>query len=304
MQLKPSALAGWALFLLLLFLSVFNAFAQLGTFVSTSAATYLVLGGADLLIFGVPTVFLKKYRPLVGLISLRGRPPRRGFAMNILFSSLALALLSFVLNCLCLLPQGKTPAGLAAYYPIRPEIPGGLMWVVIASLVVVTAVVQELFLRGAVFSLYEKRGTAAAVILSAYAYAMLQRSPETILTALAAGLGYALLQYCTGSVWAPVFAHMVNNGYALFISWLSVQVPYNTAWEYFIAANVACMFLCAYVAIRTLRNLVREGQVPVTDPGPGALRVNLTGAAGTTGFLLFAALFVARIVITIVARLA
>ncbi|MEA4824706.1 MAG: CPBP family intramembrane glutamic endopeptidase [Clostridiaceae bacterium] len=304
MQLKPSALAGWALFLLLLFLSVFYALAQLGTTMSSSAASYLVLGGAELLIFGVPTVFLKKYRPLVGLVSLRGRPPRKAFAMNVLFASIALALLSFLLNCLCLLPQGKAPAGLAEYYPIRAAIPSNMTWIVIAALIVVPAIVQELFLRGAIFSLYEKRGTATALLLTACAYAMLQKSPEIVLSALAAGLGYALLTYCTGSIWAPIFAHMLNNGYAMFISWLSVKYPYNVSWEYFIAGNVVLLFICAYIAVRTLRNLVREEQVPRMDPGPGTVRINLSGAAATTGFLLFAALFLTRIAITIIARFA
>lgn len=304
MQLKPSALAGWALFLLLLFLSVFYALAGLGTSVTVNPAAYLVLGGAEILIYGIPALVLRQYRPFRGLVRLRGRPAHRYFSMNALFSALTLAFASFSAYALTVLPLGRVPEGLAAYYPIPPGVPEGLGWTMAASLVLVPAVMEELLLRGAVFSLYEKRGTATALIMTAAATAMLQSRPETLLPALITGFGCGVLAYCSGSVWPAMFAHMAVNGYAMLTGRLAELYPTLRFWRYYTAGNTAVMFLCAYVAVRTLRNLVREEQVPPPDPGPAALRTNLSGAVGALGFLLFGAVFLMRIAVTIVARLA
>ena len=156
---------------------------------------------------------------------------------------------------------------------------------------------------GVVESVNEKRGTATAVIMTALAYAMLQRDPELLPAALAAGFGYGLLLYWTGSIWPVLFAHAVHNAYMMVLGEYALRYPLNAAWTYFVAGNAALLFLCAYVAVRTLRNLVREEQVPRFDPGPGTFRLNLTGAVRNTGFLLFAAVFAVRIAVVLVERL-
>ena len=60
MQMKPSALAGWTLFLLLLFLTVFYEIAGLGISSDGGNLSYLILGLTELLVFLSPTIFLKK----------------------------------------------------------------------------------------------------------------------------------------------------------------------------------------------------------------------------------------------------
>lgn len=299
MQLKPSALAGWALFLLLLFLSIFYAIASLGTLRAPGIVSYLLLGGVEILVFGIPTIILKRYRPLYGLVRLRGKPFPRIYTMYVLSSSLALTFLSFVLNCLCVLPFGRTPTGLQSYYPIQANVSPQVVWTAAVALSVIPAIVEELFLRGAIFSLYEKRGTMTALILTSCAFSMLHASPDVLLPTLVAGMGYGYMLYCTDSVWAPILAHLCNNLYALFITVMAAKYPYNHTWEYFIAANVVLMFLCGYVAFRTLRNLARENAAPRFEPGPGTFRSNLGGAMGTAGFALFAGLFLIRLLMTL-----
>lgn len=303
MQLKPSALAGWSLFLLLLFLSVFLALAGLGTAITAVPMSYIVLGGAEILIFGIPTLLLKRYRPLRGLVNLRMQGGGAISPMHVLFTSLTIAILSFLLQCLITMPQGRMPAGLTAWYPVPEGIPPGMIWYILGGLVLIPAAAEELFLRGAVFSLYEKRGTATAVIMTSLAFAMLQRNPEVLPAALAAGFGYGLLLYWTGSVWPVIFAHALHNAFMLAVGEFALRFPLNAGWTYFTAGSTAALFLCAYAALRTLRNLVREGQIPRFDPGPGTFRLNLTGAAGNTGFLLFVAVFLIRMAVMVAEKL-
>jgi len=296
-QLKPSALAGWTLFLLLLFLTIFYEIAGLGISHAGGNISYLILGLTELLVFLGPTIFLKKYRPLHGLVSLRAKPVPRLQIGFVFCASVAIMFASFLLNCLCL-PQ-TTPMGLGSYYPIRTGLSSGTVGLAVLALAVLPAIAEELFVRGAIFSLYEKRGPATALILSSLAFSMLHSSPDILLPTLVAGLGYGFLLMSTGSIHASIFAHLLGNLYSVVITLLAARFTYGIFWQYFIAANVVAFFLFAYLTVRILRNLVREENFSLPEKGHGTLRENLTGAVNTTGFLLFCTLFLVRLVVTI-----
>lgn len=298
MQLKPSALAGWTLFLLLMFLTVFYEIAGLGISNDGGNLSYLILGLTELLVFLGPTVFLKRYRPLHGLVSLRAKKVPRAKLSFVVCTSFAIMFLSFLLNCLCM--PGKTPSGLGGYYPLRTGLGSGTVGLAIVTLAVIPAIAQELFMRGAILSLYEKRGVVTALIMSSVSYAMLHSSPEILLPTLAAGFGYGFLLLSTESIYASIFAHLLGNLYSVVITLLSARYTYGVFWQYFIAGNVVAFFLFAYLSVRIMRNLVREEDFDLPDKGQGTLTENLKGAANTTGFVLFCTLFLVRLALTLV----
>ncbi len=86
------------------------------------------------------------------------------------------------------------------------DVPAGL---VIATLVVIPALVQEVFLRGALFSLFEKQGTAAALVLSTISMPMLYVYPSAAPLVLVIGFLCALETYYTNSVWPAVLTHLL-----------------------------------------------------------------------------------------------
>ena len=114
MQLKPSALAGWTLFIVLLFLSIFYFLAGPTLATATGLATYIVLGTVELFIFGMPLLFLVKYRPLQGLCNLRVKKIGK-YKLFVLYAALAVTFLSFVLNFLT--TETGSGQGLSVYYP-------------------------------------------------------------------------------------------------------------------------------------------------------------------------------------------
>lgn len=79
------------------------------------------------------------------------------------------------------------------------------------------AVCEELFCRGALFSVLRPMGRRTAVIGSAILFALLHASVAQIPYALVAGLILALLYESSGSLLYPMLFHLANNLFSLLL---------------------------------------------------------------------------------------
>ncbi len=298
MQLKPSALAGWTLFTVLLFLSIFYFMAGPALSVSTGIGTYIVLGTVELFIFGMPLMFLVKYRPIQGLCNLRVKKIGK-YKLLVLCASLSAAFMSFVINY-ALSFGNDNVQGLSIYYPSASN---ASLWEICASVIalaIIPALLEEFLMRGAIFSLYEKRGTLTAILVSSAAFAMLHTTTDTLVSAFAAALIYGFLVYVTGSVWSGVIAHLFNNVYSILVTVLAANYTFHLYWNYFFAANIVLMFLFAYLTLRILESHSKANEVAFFDQGKNSFYISLTGAVKNTGFGLFALLFVVRMTLILI----
>lgn len=295
MQLKPSALAGWTLFIVLLFLSIFYFMAGPTLQIATGLGTYIVLGVVELFIFGMPILFLIKYRPLQGLCNLRVKKIGK-YGLFVLFASFSVAFLSFVLNYITSSNSG-VGQDLSIYYPSTGSATFLEVITSILTLAIVPAFVEEFLMRGAIFSLYEKRGTITAILISSLAFAMLHTTPDTLLSSFIAALIYGLLVYITGSIWSSVFAHVLNNIYSIVVTVLAANYTFHLYWNYFFAANIILFFVFLYLALRELEGHSKDGAIPFFDHGVNSFQLSLIGSVKNTGFALFAGLFVVRMVL-------
>ncbi len=298
MQLKPSALAGWTSFVVLLFLSIFYFMAGPALSVSTGIGTYIVLGTVELFIFGMPLMFLVKYRPIQGLCNLRTKKIGK-YKLLVLCASLAAAFMSFVINY-ALSFGTENVQGLSIYYPSASN---ASLWEICASVIalaIIPALLEEFLMRGAIFSLYEKRGTLTAILVSSAAFAMLHTTTDTLVSAFAAALIYGFLVYVTGSVWSGVIAHLFNNVYSILVTVLAANYTFHLYWNYFFAANIVLMFLFAYLTLRILESHSKKNEIPFFDNGKNSFYISLTGAVKNTGFGLFALLFVVRMTLILI----
>ena len=157
----------------------------------------------------------------------------------------------------------------------------------ILSLAAIPAIMEELLIRGAIFSLYEKRGTITAVVLSSVGFAMLHTTPDTLLSSLAVGLLYGMMVYITGSIWSGVIAHFVNNVYSIVVTILAANYTFHLYWDYFAAGNIIVFFGLAYLAFRELEGHSKDGAVPHIAYGKNSIHKSISGAITNTGFILF-----------------
>jgi len=292
MELKPSALAGWVLLFVLLFLCLMNVILSLASPYLVAPAQYVLIIALDVFAFGIPTLFLTRYRPLQGLADMRVKPLRGsqiGFTVS---AALALTFLSVFASMLTSIKSGVVTAAPEGYYVSISAVPMPLVWLAIA---VVPAIFEELLMRGALFSLYERRGTLTAILMTSLAFSLLHGYPDSLLPALISGIGYGLLVYVTGSIFAPMIAHLINNTYSIFTTWAAGNASFLPYWDYFLSANVILFFLFLYIALRFLENLMHEERVALFEKSRARFSVSLTGAMNYTGFILFVSLFLFRL---------
>lgn len=79
----------------------------------------------------------------------------------------------------------------------------------------IAPVVEELTYRGLGFSLLERFGTVAAVVLVGLAFGLAHGLVEGLPILTAFGMGLAVLRSRTGSVYPPILVHAVFNALAL-----------------------------------------------------------------------------------------
>ena len=83
-------------------------------------------------------------------------------------------------------------------------------------MVVVPAVGEELFFRGAVQSLLGKKfNHHIAIAGTALFFALGHMQPLSVLPILFMGVVFGYLKHWTGSIWVPIGLHFINNAAAL-----------------------------------------------------------------------------------------
>lgn len=89
-------------------------------------------------------------------------------------------------------------------------------------MVLVPALGEELFFRGVLLMLFKRNfGLIGSILLSAFCFAVVHQQPMSFLPLLAMGVLLALTKEWTGSLWAPIALHCINNGFALVTAYLS-----------------------------------------------------------------------------------
>ena len=89
-------------------------------------------------------------------------------------------------------------------------------------MVVVPAVGEELFFRGAVQSLLgQKFNHHLAIVSTALFFALGHMQPLSVLPILFMGVVFGYLKHWTGSIWVPIGLHLINNATALGSAYLN-----------------------------------------------------------------------------------
>ena len=123
------------------------------------------------------------------------------------------------------------------------------------GIVIISPIAEELFVRGALFSAFEREaGTIISIVLSAVCFAMLHGSVFNFVGPLIAGCAYAFLAYTFDSIWPAVLAHMINNLYYYVINYLIRLYSSFGIWKYFTYINVILFLLTLYLTLRSLES--------------------------------------------------
>lgn len=175
----------------------------------------------------------------------------------VLLISVTLAFMSFLINWLMGI-LFQLPAGAQSVITVTGNY--GLL-PLLAVAVLVPALCEELFFRGAFFSAVEPQGVYAAIISSALAFALVHGDAGNVAGPFAAGLVYAYIVYFTGSVWPSIIAHFINNSLTFGINFMVGKYSSFILWQYFVVAALLIFFLFLYLSMGRLEKLIEKGYV-------------------------------------------
>lgn len=99
--------------------------------------------------------------------------------------------------------------------------PSDLIWNII-MFGLLPAIGEELFFRGALFSILREwtKRTNLTIFITAFLFSAIHLQFYGFLPRFLLGLGLGYLFYFTGSLWAPMLAHFVNNTLAVVFAYL------------------------------------------------------------------------------------
>tara|TARA_B100000900_G_scaffold414107_1_gene439838 strand:+ start:5723 stop:6634 length:912 start_codon:yes stop_codon:yes gene_type:complete len=87
-------------------------------------------------------------------------------------------------------------------------------------LVLVPAFGEEFFFRGVLQKMFNRSiGIRGAILASAACFAVAHQQPLSFIPLLFMGVLLGYTKYWTGSLWAPIILHSINNGFALLSSY-------------------------------------------------------------------------------------
>lgn len=201
---------------------------------------YIAVAVIEILVLVIPTVILFKSQNRKAITFLRLKRFKFRWIPLIFVSSLMASLGGILLNILLSGISLKFKIGSTADTSAvaSPE----AMVASFAALVIVPAIVEEIFFRGAVLSSFELKNIKSGVIASSILFGILHSSPSNFFGPFLAGLTYALLTVVFDSVYPAMLAHFINNAMSSMILYYS-KLFLNIGLEFYIIVFIFILFL-------------------------------------------------------------
>lgn len=123
---------------------------------------------------------------------------------------------------------------------------------------VLTAVVEELSLRGYVMGNLRKYGDRFAIVMSAFVFAFIHGNLIQTPFALIAGFVLGYLCVKTGSLWTGVFIHAINNAISVAVTYLIDVLPektINSLYGIIMLVFISVGGVCFYIFVNRTKHI-------------------------------------------------
>lgn len=303
MDRKLSSYAGWLVFIPMLFMSVFYLLADGFLREDTGAGGIVCVAVCIFAAFFGTKLAANLYRPLRSAVRPRPFRAARVYIPFIVWVSLSCALFAVFLNILTSVFAGTSFWGLTGFYPMLAENMTGHPAAAFFLLVLMPAVLEEFVLRGMLYPLCEREGTAAAVFFCALVMPLFYVYPQAAMAGLVIGTVGAVMSYMTDSLFAAIAVHFACRS-ALWLG--DIAAASKGFMEYagiFVCILLFFFFICIYQSLKNYEGLMRDELLHPAKPGAADAMRNLRNLFATVGFGLFAATFIVRFISMIVSYL-
>ncbi len=298
MRSKQTWVPGAALLLSMLLLIGARAYFDL--FFSTNPSVGIIV--AEIVSFGIPAVLVYRLRDDRFRINLRSQKRKSYYLQYMGFTfhfGMVIAFVSFLLNFLIYLISGSTEMTLTNV--TTGSMAGSKLGILsFIAIVIVPPIVEEIFLRGAIFSAMENvASTAVCIVFSGLCFAMLHVDLYNFVGPFLAGCAYAFLAYSYDSIWPAIIAHGLNNLYYYIINHLITVYSSFGIWRYFTAINLILFLLALYFMLKVLEIQLHQKKLLPFAGKNVRLKDMLSDIVGNAAFFAFIAAFIIFILITV-----
>lgn len=300
MDKKLSSYAGWLVFIPMLFMSVFYLLTS--DFLQEGDGTGAIVCAAVCIFvafFGTKLV-ANFSRPLRAQISKRPFWAARVYIPFLVWISLSCALLVVFFNILISIFSGAKFWGLTGFYPMLAENMIAHPAASFFLLALMPAVLEEVLLRGTVYPLCEREGTAAAVFFSALVMPLLYVYPQAAMAGLLMGGVSAVVCFMTDSLGAAVGVHLACRTALWLGDFAAASEKFMEYAGIFVCILLFFFFICVYQSLKNYEGLLRDELLHPAKPGAADATVNLRRLFLTAGFGLLAAAFIVRFITMLV----
>lgn len=213
--------------------------------------------------FNAVSYFVAMSLTLAGLLFYRAR--RRGPRTIGHFSRRGLNPMLLLWGVLFVVATSVVLEPLMSLLPDVPNVYGRGVWAVL-TLVVMAPLFEEVIFRGVLLeSMRARYGVIAAWLVSSLLFALVHVHPTVVVNAFFMGLILGFIYIASGSLWASIFLHAVNNGVsyvALAAGLGSVMlidlVGSRTLYVLIYIGAAAVFVISGYMMLRTLRRMRTE----------------------------------------------
>ena len=163
--------------------------------------------------------------------------------------------------------------------------------------VVIAALVEEIYLRGALFSVYgEEVGTSACLLFGGIGVLHCCTAARLIWRqALRAGLAFTYLTYVFDTVWAAVLSHAAAAFVTVVMQWIADTYAPFGIWNILLPLTVLFFLLFAFLTLDTLGKMLARGSIPHFEVSAGWYDLWLL--VKEPGFIVFALAFAGKIIL-------
>ena len=220
--------------------------------------------------------------------------PYQGGFVLIGCTGAATAMLGICINLLEYRLLGRTGLNLTLASLPMPVDGMSFLWRVLIG-AVLAAVLEEIYLRGALFGIHGSQvGTSACLLFGGLIYALLCGDPPSMAAAFCVGAVFTYLTYVFDTVWAAVLAHIVYALLTIAVQWLADTYAPFGIWNILPALSVLLLLLFAFLTLYTLEKMLVRNSIPHFEVSAGWYDMWLL--VREPGFIVFVLAFIGKLV--------
>ena len=220
--------------------------------------------------------------------------PKQGGWLLILFMGAATAFAVLSVNMLQYRLLART--GLNLTIASLPMPLGGMSfaWRLLIG-VVIAALVEEIYLRGALMTVHEEEvGTSACLLFGGMTFAPLHGGVRDLAAGFCTGRAFTYLTYVFNTVWAAVLSHAVAALVTVAMQWMADTYAPFGIWNILLPLTVLFFLLFAFLTLCTLEKMLTRGSIPHFVVSAGWYDVWLL--VKDPGFIVFVLAFAGKII--------